>query len=94
MDLQAFLIFAGTAAGAGLIDFSLIEWFDNKVRPLGSTLKYWLSVALGLLIPGVALGVEVAMGWATLTPEAVFSVLVVAWTVSQSIHGTVQAATK
>lgn len=94
--LSAFLVWAATSAGAGVVLAWLIEYVPFVgvwVQTLAYEWKRVVVLAICLALPLVALALSVQLGYSSPTPDAVFASLsagFVAYASSQVTHGVIR----
>lgn len=85
MQLDEFLKYALTSAGAGVITFAIVEFID-KLKTLATNFKFWLALGLAFGVPALAYGGQILLGLTVFSAEGVFLVAGVGYSVSQVVH--------
>jgi hypothetical protein len=79
-DFFAQLLAGGALYGlvsTWLLDGLMAAWEARASGPISGTKRRWLSIAVALVVPVVGYGGLLALGQATLTPDGVYSAVLV-----------------
>lgn len=86
--LQIFLETLLSPVGSGVFLWGAVAFIIKAIPPLNQheDAKFWLAFVTSLLIPPGALGLQIALGYATFTGEAMFTAIGVGYMTSQAVH--------
>lgn len=84
--LAAFLSGIVSGGGAYVGAKWLFDEFERLGRPITARMKRWLVLPVCLLIVGLAMALQVALGIAPITPDGILIGLTTAFTASQLFH--------